>query len=287
MIDSIVVSFNNGQSLVRCCESLLRQTLVSRVHVVDNTPGGADADLVGPDGLNDARVTATVSGRNCGFGAAINSALREVVNDYVAIVNPDGVVEDGALDQLVRALERDALASLAGARLLGEDGREQRGSRRREPTPRRLIVNTLLRALRLRHWYGFGFELSDTPLPPAPVSVDAVSGACMVARTEALRALGGFDEQFFLHFEDLDLCRRLRNAGGRVIFVPGAVFHHRGGGSSASRPFFVIWHKHLSMTKYYWKHYRRISSGGLWLPVVVAVAGVRCLALMARRTAGG
>lgn len=282
MLDAIIVSFNSGQSLVGCCKSLLRQSAVACIRVADNTPGGADAELLAASGLGE-RVVVVANGENRGFGPAVNSVLTQVQTAYVAIVNPDGFVDDGALDRLVQALEREPDAVLAGARLLGHDGLEQRGSRRREPTPRRLIGNTFVRVLRLRRWYRLGFEMNDAPLPDGPTFVDAVSGACMVARTAALRAIGGFDERFFLHFEDLDLCKRLREAGGKILFIPDVAFCHEGGGSSASRPYFVIWHKHRSMVRYYWKHYRRVAHGGLWLPLVALVAMLRCAMLMTRQ----
>lgn len=281
-MEAIVVSFNSGRSLVTCCRALLKEGHVDCVQVMDNTPDGTDAKALQAALGTEARIGATASGANLGFGRAVNTALRRVESAHVAIVNPDGIVGPGTLDKLVAVLNGQPEAVLAGGRLLDANGREQQGSRRREPTPGRLIVNTLVRALRLRPWYRFGFEMSDAPLPPGPVVVDAVSGACMVARTAALRAIGGFDERFFLHFEDLDLCKRMRDAGGRILFVPDAVFCHEGGGSSRSRPYFVIWHKHLSMVKYYWKHYRRIGAGGLWLPLIISVAAGRCLGGMFR-----
>jgi GT2 family glycosyltransferase len=286
-IETIVVSFNSGASLLRCCDALCGEAGVVRVHVVDNTPGGNDARLVESKASIVDCVSLSVPGGNRGFGPAINSALPEVDSEFVALVNPDGIFEPGALERLARVLASEPDAVLAGARLMGHDGVEQKGSRRREPTPKRLIANTLVRAFGLRRWYGAGFEMSDAPLPDGPVAVDAVSGACMVARTEALRAIGGFDERFFLHFEDLDVCKRLRDAGGEILFVPDAVFRHEGGGSSASRPYFVIRHKHLSMVKYYFKHYRRIGSGGLWLPLIVPMAALRCGVLMCRRLLSG
>ncbi|HET7370385.1 MAG TPA: glycosyltransferase family 2 protein [Gammaproteobacteria bacterium] len=286
-VEAIIVSFNSGCSLIRCCEALLQEERVERIRVIDNTPDGADSMLFKSGDFRDGRIAVTATGRNLGFGPAVNSALKEVAAPYVAIVNPDGVVETGAVARLVQVLEHEPQAVLAGARLLGQDGREQQGSRRREPTPGRLIANTLVRALRLRRWYEFGFEMKDAPLPAEPVEVGAVSGACMVGRTPGLRAIGGFDEHFFLHFEDLDLCKRLRDAGGTILYVPDAVFHHVGGGSSASRPYFVIWHKHVSMIRYYFKHHRRLGAGCAWLPLICLMAVLRCGALMGRRLISG
>lgn len=282
-MEAIVVSFNSGRSLIDCCRSLLRDDCLRRVHVVDNSAGGSDIQRLRAEIGDDERISCIASGRNRGFGPAVNAALGHVEDDYVAVVNPDGIVAEGTLHRLAEVLNGQPRAVLAGARLLGPDGREQRGSRRREPTPPRLIMNTLARALRLRRWYRFGFEMSDAPLPTKPVAVDAVSGALLVARTRMLRAIGGFDERLFLHFEDLDLCKRLRDKGNLILFVPDAAFYHEGGGSSASRPYFVIWHKHLSMVKYYFKHYRRVGSGGLWLPLIVLVATLRGAVLMGRQ----
>jgi GT2 family glycosyltransferase len=93
-------------------------------------------------------------------------------------------------------------------------------------------------------------------VPAAPVEVEALSGGCVLVRRDILELLAGWDEDYFLHVEDLDLCHRCRLAGYRLLFVPAAVAVHVKGASSAGRPVFVEWHKHRGL----WRYFRKFES---------------------------
>jgi GT2 family glycosyltransferase len=95
------------------------------------------------------------------------------------------------------------------------------------------------------------------PLPPEPITVEAISGAFMLVRRGAIRRVGALDEGYFLHFEDLDWCRRFRDSGFSILFVPNVeVIHHKGTGSRG-RPVWVEWHKHRGMLRYFRKFHRK------------------------------
>ena len=97
--------------------------------------------------------------------------------------------------------------------------------------------------------------MTDEPLPEKRICVDAVSGSFLMIRRTTFSDVGGMDEDFFLHFEDLDLCRRVRDAGWKVVFVPDiSIFHYRGGSSEHSGHR-VSWEKHRSMWRYQRKHH--------------------------------
>jgi hypothetical protein len=91
----------------------------------------------------------------------------------------------------------------------------------------------------------------------------------MMVPRKIVADVGGFDEAYFLHVEDLDWCLRIRQQGWKILFVPDARVFHSKGGCSSGRPVFVEWHKHLGLTRFYWKFFRR-QHGGIWLPVVAA-----------------
>jgi GT2 family glycosyltransferase len=144
---------------------------------------------------------------------------------------------------------------MAGCLVLNEDGTEQRGCRRNIPDPKR----SLYRFTGLSRWFPehfADFNAVGTALPDAPTPVEAISGAFMLVRRDAFEAVGGWDEGYFLHCEDLDLCQRFRDHGHDILFVPAARAVHIQGTSSKGRPIRVEWHKHQGM----WRFYRKFQA---------------------------
>lgn len=115
------------------------------------------------------------------------------------------------------------------------------------------------------------FSLHKEPLPLVPTPVEAISGACMLVKREAMEDVGLWDEGYFLHCEDLDWCMRFRLKNWRVVFVPDAKVIHVWGACSRSRPFFVEWHKHQGMLRFYRKFQKNDYPGALWWLVVLGV----------------
>jgi GT2 family glycosyltransferase len=115
------------------------------------------------------------------------------------------------------------------------------------------------------------FLLHKEPLPNEPVAVEAISGACMLVKREAMDDVGLWDEGYFLHCEDLDWCMRFKQRGWKVMFVPDAKITHTLGACSHSRPFFVEWHKHRGMLRFYRKFFRHQYPGLLWVFVITGV----------------
>ena len=126
--------------------------------------------------------------------------------------------------------------AIAGGKIFDLQGREERGARRE--------TLTLPRALGLARW-----TLDKTPAPSGPISVGAISGAFFLIRKADFDQLGGFDEGYFIHFEDVDICRRALDAGGAVIYVPGAGALHYGSTSDVASAF-VTGHKATSLARY-------------------------------------
>ncbi|MGA9421574.1 MAG: glycosyltransferase, partial [Rhodanobacteraceae bacterium] len=136
------------------------------------------------------------------------------------------------------------------------DGRLARGNRRREPTLRRALISISGLARLESRWPVFaGVEMGSPRQPDASVEiVEAVSGACLCLRREMFERLHGFDEAYFLHCEDLDLCRRVRDSGSRVAIANSLRARHLQGASSRARPIFVERHKHRGMWRYFRKY---------------------------------
>jgi hypothetical protein len=177
-------------------------------------------------------------------------------------------MDPDALHTLISALTICSGAGMAGPLLLNPDGSEQAGGRRAVPTPWRSFVRIFgLSKLGKRYPKLFSdFVLNREVIPDGPVEVEAISGACMLVKREALEAVGPMDEDYFLHCEDLDWCMRFRQKGWKILFVPGARALHYQGTCSESRPLFVEWHKHRGMVRFYEKFFRHQYPGILlWM----------------------
>lgn len=117
----------------------------------------------------------------------------------------------------------------------------------------------------------FDFHLNKQPLPNEPIDVEAISGALMLVKKGAIEDVGRWDEQYFLHCEDLDWCMRFKQKNWRIVFVPDAPVTHFQGTCSHTRPFFVAWHKHKGMLRFYQKFFRDKYSGLLMGLISIAV----------------
>lgn len=117
----------------------------------------------------------------------------------------------------------------------------------------------------------FDFHLHKQPLPDRAIEVEAISGACMLVKREAIDAVGLWDEGYFLHCEDLDWCMRFSQHGWKILFVPTARITHALGVCSRSRPIFVEWHKHKGMMRFYHKFFRHQYPGVLMGLVTIGV----------------
>ena len=244
-VSAIIVNYNAGELLGRAVSSVLACPQVHHVIVSDNgsRDGSADSLPANP------RLAVLRHDCNLGFAAANNRALTTISSKYCLLLNPDGNIDAVTLERMLAFMETHPDVGMCGPRILNEDGSEQRGCRRDEPTPL-LALSTLFGK---RH---AGINKVDAPLPDRPIEVDAISGACMFVRREALDDVGLLDEGYFLHCEDLDWCKRFWQKGWKVMFLPDVTIMHSKGGSSRDRQVRVEWHKHKGMARYYRKFYK-------------------------------
>ena len=269
--DVVIVNYNAGRLLTECVQSVLAEE-ARHVFVVDNDSHDDSPDHLSAS-ISDVRVTLIRNGQNLGFAAACNIGARASIASTLLFLNPDSVLAEGSLRRMMDVLESDSSIGMVGGLLCNPDGSEQPGGRRVFPTPRRAFM----RAFGLSHlgkWFPALFSdflLHKEPLPLEPNPVEAISGACMLVKREAVENVGLWDEGYFLHCEDLDWCMRFRLNNWRVVFVPDARVIHVWGACSRSRPFFVEWHKHHGMLRFYNKFFRKQYPGPLWWLVVLGV----------------
>ncbi len=269
--DVVIVNYNAGKLLEKAVQSALAEQ-VRHVFVVDNDSN--DESLVYlENAISDKRLSIIKNGKNLGFSAACNIGARASNADTLLFLNPDGVLTQGSLGRMLAVLQSQPSIGMVGGLLCNPDGSEQPGGRRTFPTPGRAFMRAF-GLTRLARWFPTLFSdflLHTQALPSVPTPVQAISGACMLVKREALEDVGLWDEGYFLHCEDLDWCMRFRLKSWQVVFVPDARVVHVWGACSRSRPFFVEWHKHHGMLRFYRKFFKDQYSGLLWYLVVAGV----------------
>lgn len=214
------------------------ESLVLRTVIVDNNSGDNSLEAMSRE-LPDAALVALPE--NQGFARAANAGLARVTTNYALILNSDITFRPGAIPTLLASLDADPQAVLACPRLLRPDGREQPAAIP-EPTLFWELVNRSLP----RHWMRLA--------PDAPSPVPSIVGPCMVVRLDRVAAIGLFDPRFFFFFEETDWCRRIRRAGGRILFVPHAEVVHLQGESANRRPVRARVQFYQSRYRYFRKH---------------------------------
>jgi GT2 family glycosyltransferase len=270
-LSAVVVNYNAGAIIVDCVRLALQQC--NEVVVVDNASTDMSLSLLEQAFPIDNGLLVVRNSKNLGFAVACNIGASHATSTHLLFLNPDCLLDSGAAARLMDALEFETGAAMVGGLLINPDGTEQAGGRRAVPTPWRSFVRGFGFSRFANRWpkLFFDFRLHMQPLPALPVEVEAISGACMLLRATTLQGVGSWDEGYFLHCEDLDLCIRLTRAGHKIFFVPNASVIHYKGTCSRTRPVFVEWHKHGGMVRFYRKFFRHQYPGVLMGLVYVGV----------------
>ena len=290
-VSVVVVSYYTGPLLQRCLAATLAQDCVGELIVVDNGNWARTRADLADLAAREPRLRVLSGHGNVGFAAACNRGVAASRGAEVVILNPDATPAPGAIAALLTEARAAAPEGfwLAGGRLLNPDGTEQAGARRRTLTPWRAMVEMArLDRLAPRHPYFARFNAHDEPCPGRTTAMPTVSGAFFAMPRAAWDAVGGMDEGFFLHVEDVDLCLRVGQAGGRVLYVPAAEVVHGKSSSRSNRVRVERW-KAQSLTRYFRRHFRGVYPPGfvgLVCALVWGVFGARAVSVTARRAGG-
>lgn len=218
-ISAIVVTYHTGVRLKECLFGLLADPDIAEIVIADNgNPDDTQSWLERFVDVN-ARTTLLSGHGNIGFGAAVNKAVAVATGPHLLIINPDAVLRWNSLAGMQAAADDCATPWIIGGKIYDLHGREERGGRRKELTLSRAATNLI-------GWNTWTLE--RTPPPKDPVNMPVVSGAFFLTSKESWQVLNGFDEAYFMHVEDVDLCRRCRKAGGRVVYDPRSGALHYG-----------------------------------------------------------
>ena len=255
-ISAIVVNFNAGGFLELCIDRIRKSTPAVELIVVDNH--SKDVSKVWALGCNGRQSEKYIQNdRNLGFSAAVNIGASIASGDVLVVINPDCLVWPHTIERLCRLLRDQQGVGLVGGLVFGIHGSEQAGCRRYDVTPIRSIGKMLGKLFPLKNMPSI--DMTNEPIPRNSIDVDAVSGSFFAVRKSVYRELGGMDEDYFLHFEDLDFCRRVREGGYRVVFNPDVSVIHVGAVSSGVKSVEIAGYKHRSLKTYFRKHLDRYS----------------------------
>ena len=243
-IAAVVVTHQSAATIGECLSRLRAAEGIAEIRVVDNASGDGTLDIVQREAIADPRLRFVANPDNPGFAVACNQGAADLQSPWLAFVNPDCFVEADSL-ALLRGHAASLVNALVGADLVGEDGVRDAAARRRDPDFAAMLRDPSQARL--------GVEVDPAQ---ALQPVDAVSGALMLLPRALFERVGGFDEGYRLHAEDLDLCRRVREAGATVACANDVRVLHVRGVSSRSRPLFVEWHKHRGL----WRYYRKFDA---------------------------
>jgi GT2 family glycosyltransferase len=246
LLSVIVVSADSGPSLRECIRRVLDSDISLEVILIDNASNDGLPQAIDRAYATDTRLKVVYNRSNLGFGPAVNLGAGMARGHAVMTLNPDCLVEAGDLQRLLDVLADNPRAGLIGAVVCDESGRADPASRRRDPLFRRSLNTMFGRA-------GEGINI-EGEIPAELIEAEAVSGALMLLPRATYQRVGGFDEGYFLHCEDLDLCRRVRDLGYKVLLAGDVRVLHAKGGSSRHRPVFVSRYKHRGMWRWFRKH---------------------------------
>ena len=288
-ITAIIVNYNSGSHLAECLTSLDAGLagLNCEVVVVDNASTDDSEAVAEKRESSDSgkrRVRLVRLPTNTGFAAAANLGARTSAADLLLFINPDCLVAAGFLDPLLHDLDTHPRCAAIAPCVLNEDGSPQ-GNARGDPT---MMTGLFGRSTLLSRLFPSARLARRNVLIPATLqesqsaaTVDWVSGSCVLVRREAFNEIGGFDERYFLYWEDADLCRRLRNDGWSIRFRPDARVVHVGARSSRTVKPLAIRAFHRSAYLYYATHVAQSPwSARRWLAagLLLARCGIKLLA---------
>ena len=263
----VVICWNDRKVILDCLRSIFAETkgLEFEVIVSDNGSSDGSLDCIRKD---FPQVRIVENGANLGFAKGNNAGIRVATGQFVLILNPDTIIHPGALPKLVAYAERHPEGGAFGCRVLNPDGSYQDPAK---PLP--TLLGTFLAAVKLES-LGRLFRACESGFYPGwdgrtERTIGFQSGCCVMFPGQMLRKLGGFDERFFYHYEETDLCCRVWETGSPVLYCPDAEITHLGGQSVGRFPIRFNLETYRGRYRYFYKHFGPSSLNRLrWIVLV-------------------
>jgi len=271
-VSVIIISYNVRSYLAHAIDAILKSDYEElEIIVVDNNSYDGTCEYLKENYDHVSSIHVISNSENVGFGRAVNQAGKVATGEYYLILNPDTIIEEGTISVLVNYLYKNKNVGMVGPKILNADGTLQLACKRSFPTIKVALpkILGLDRIFPNSKWAGkYNLTYLD---PEKNASVDAISGSCMLTSAETFNRLSGFDEQFFMFGEDLDLCARIWESGQEVHYVPETKIVHYKGESVKTAPYDSREAFYHSMNIYVNKHFS--STLGLFTRFFIA-AGI-------------
>jgi hypothetical protein len=278
-----IVNWNTKDELRACLESVLAQDSISfEVIVVDNASSDGTADMVKSD--FGGRVKLIENGANLGFGTAHNQSISESQGRFVLLLNPDSrLLERDVLAKMAKYMDENSEVGMLGPKVLNPDGNLQFSARHFPTMFAAIFRHTIFGKLFPDNRFVRQYLMTDWKHDEV-TEVDWVSGSALMARRDTFQKIGLLDERFFMYLEDVDWCKRAKDAGWKVVYFPMASVSHRIGAASDQNPIPMIKQHHKSMLRYFLKYNSR-SPRVLLTPLAMMALWLRQRSLIKRAKA--
>ena len=255
----IIVSWNVRDDLLKCLHSIEenKPSCSYEVIIVDNASIDNTVDMIKK---HFSEITLIVNHNNRGFAAANNQGIKASQSEYILLLNPDTILHPKSLDILVDFMESNKDVGACGPKLLNADGSIQDSVRCFPSFRGALHRHTVFKCLGIfkgqyRKWVMYDFNNDKQ------IDVDQVMGAAMMLRKSVTEQIGVLDERFFMYYEEVDLCYRIKQADWRIVYIPQTVITHIGGGSSGQIPVSKRIMAMTSLLKFFRKHRGKFVTG--------------------------
>ena len=246
-VTASIVTYNSSNEIATVLESLLQANISNlEIYVVDNASTDGTCEIVTSQ---FPQIQLIAAEENLGFGGGHNLALDRVESDYHIFINPDITVDKGEIEKMISYMEEHSDTVILTPRVLNTDGTEQ-FLPKRTPKFKYLFGGRLENKLKAARRWRSEYTMREECITE-PIQVDFCTGCFMFCRTAALKSVGGFDDRYFLYFEDADLTREMQKLG-KTMYVPHVSVTHewKRENGKISKGFFIALH---SMFKYFWK----------------------------------
>jgi GT2 family glycosyltransferase len=249
----VIICWNDFKVIQDCLKSLYAETIPFEFEVIVSDNGSADASIPFIK-EHFPQVSIIENGANLGFAKGNNAGIRAAHGEYVLILNPDTIIHGNSLEKLVAYADRHAEAGAFGCRVLNRDGSDQ-GPARPLPSVRGYLIAALSLRFLGRISSAFASDKYTDWDGRAEREIGYQSGCCVMLRRELLNQLNGFDERFFYHFEETDLCFRVWKAGWRILYCPDAEITHFWWQSVGRFPVRFALETYRGRYRYFYKHF--------------------------------
>lgn len=287
LLSIIIVNYNVKYFVEQCLRSIYASQGINltevEIFVVDNLSHDGSVEFLKKrfPKPSHPRLSIIANKRNVGFGRANNQALRRAKGKYILFLNPDTLLTEHTLADILNLAQSQTKLGAVGVKMLHSNGRFAPESRRGVPTPWAAFckITGLSRLLPKSRIFG-RYYMQHLPLDE-PNPVDIVSGACMLVPAQALKQVGSFDEQFFMYGEDIDLSYRLLLAGYTNYYSPTTILHYKGE-STQKNTYHYVHVFYSAMLIFFRKHFKQ-TTPLLALPIKCAILCSALLSLTGRQ----